>query len=54
MALGLKGIKHKLNFLANDDVVTPTELVGKKIAPIWVDTDGPMMESRKPPLASCC
>ena len=23
----------------------PTALVGKKIAPIWVDSDGPMMES---------
>merc|ERR1712070_732366 len=44
-ALGVKGIKHKLNFLGNDDVETPTSLVGKKIAPIWVDSDGPMMES---------
>merc|ERR1712070_914762 len=44
-ALGVKGIKHKLNFLGNDDVETPTSLVGKKIAPIWVDADGPMMES---------
>ena len=39
------GKKHQLMFLANDDVETPTELVGKKIAPIWVDEDGPMMES---------
>lgn len=45
LALGLKGIKHKINFMGNDDVETPTELVGKKIAPIWVDEDGPMMES---------
>jgi len=45
LALGLKGMKHKLMFLANDDVETPTALVGKKIAPIWVDSDGPMMES---------
>jgi len=45
MALGVKGIKHKLVFLGNDDVETPTALVGKKIAPIWVDEDGPMMES---------
>ena len=44
-ARGVKGIKHKLNFLGNDDVETPTSLVGKKIAPIWVDADGPMMES---------
>jgi glutaredoxin 2 len=39
------GKKHQLMFLANDDIETPTELVGKKIAPIWVDEDGPMMES---------
>jgi len=45
MALGLMGVKHNLMFLANDDVETPTALVGKKIAPIWVDADGPMMES---------
>ena len=45
VALGVKGIKHKLVFMANDDVETPTALVGKKIAPIWVDDDGPMMES---------
>lgn len=45
MALGLLGVKHNLMFMANDDVETPTELVGKKIAPIWVDSDGPMMES---------
>ena len=34
-ALGVKGVKHNLNFLANDDVLTPTALVGKKIAPIF-------------------
>mmetsp|Transcript_2803 Transcript_2803/g.7038 ORF Transcript_2803/g.7038 Transcript_2803/m.7038 type:complete len:266 (+) Transcript_2803:60-857(+) len=45
LALGLMGKKHQLMFLANDDVETPTSLVGKKIAPIWVDADGPMMES---------
>lgn len=39
LALGLKNIKHTLHFLANDDVVTPTKLVGKKVAPIlqWND-----------------
>jgi len=37
---GLMGKKHQLMFLANDDVETPTSLVGKKIAPIWVDADG--------------
>ena len=36
LALGLKNIKHNLHFLANDDVKTPTDLVGKKIAPIFV------------------
>ena len=45
VALGLKGIEHKLVFMGNDDVETPTALVGKKIAPIWVDDDGPMAES---------
>lgn len=34
LALGFKNIKHNLIFLANDDVHTPTALVGKKIAPI--------------------
>jgi len=34
LAFGLKNIKHDIFFLANDDVVTPTGLVGKKIAPI--------------------
>lgn len=36
LALGIKNVKHKLNFMANDDVSTPTSLVGKKIAPIFV------------------
>lgn len=35
LAFGLKGIKHNVVFLANDDVQTPTALVGKKIAPIF-------------------
>lgn len=35
LALGVKNIKHNLYFLANDDVATPTALVGKKIAPIF-------------------
>jgi len=35
LALGLKNIKHLIGFLANDDVPTPTALVGKKIAPIF-------------------
>jgi glutaredoxin 2 len=33
-AFGLKNIKHNVHFLANDDVKTPTALVGKKISPI--------------------
>lgn len=45
MAMGVKGIQHKLIFMGNDDKETPTKLVGKKIAPIWVDEDGPMPES---------
>lgn len=40
VALGLKNVKFHLRFLANDDVVTPTALIGKKMAPIlkWEDT----------------
>jgi len=34
LALGFKNIKHNLVFMANDDIHTPTSLVGKKIAPI--------------------
>ena len=45
LAAGVLGVKHKLNFMMNDDVETPTAMVGKKIAPIWKDEDGPMMES---------
>ena len=36
LALGIKNVKHKIYFMANDDVPTPTSLVGKKIAPIFV------------------
>lgn len=39
LALGIKNVKHNLHFLANDDVKTPTSLVGKKIAPIFVSTN---------------
>lgn len=35
LALGVKNIKHTVNFLANDDIPTPTKLIGKKIAPIF-------------------
>jgi glutaredoxin 2 len=33
--LGIKNVKHLIYFMANDDVNTPTQLVGKKIAPIF-------------------
>jgi hypothetical protein len=36
VALGIKNVKHNLHFMANDDIPTPTKLVGKKIAPIFV------------------
>ena len=35
LALGYKNVKHNVNFMANDDIPTPTALVGKKIAPIF-------------------
>ena len=37
LAFGLKGLKHEVRFLANDDIPTPTKLIGKKIAPIFTD-----------------
>lgn len=45
LALGLKNVKHELVFLANDDVTTPTNLVGKKVVPIFQTTDLIMPES---------
>ena len=36
LAMGVKNVKHLIHFLANDDIATPTALVGKKIAPIFV------------------
>lgn len=35
LALGIKNIKHTVVFLQNDDIKTPTKLIGKKIAPIF-------------------
>ncbi|KAL7493594.1 hypothetical protein ACHAWT_002539 [Skeletonema menzelii] len=35
LAMGVKNVKHLIHFLANDDIDTPTALVGKKIAPIF-------------------
>ena len=45
IALGLKNVKHRLVFLGNDDIDTPTALVGKKIAPIFEMNGAAMMES---------
>ena len=46
LALGLKGVRHDVRFMANDDVPLPTSLVGKKIAPIWDDgSSAPYAES---------
>lgn len=46
-AFGLKNVKFNLQFLANDDIATPTNLVGKKISPIleWKLADVCMAES---------
>lgn len=35
LALGIKNVKHQVIFLQNDDIPTPTKLIGKKIAPIF-------------------
>jgi len=35
LALGIKNIKYNVQFLGNDDIPTPTKLVGKKISPIF-------------------
>lgn len=35
VALGFKNVKYNVSFLGNDDVETPTALVGKKISPIF-------------------
>lgn len=35
LAMGVKNVKHIVQFLANDDIPTPTKLIGKKIAPIF-------------------
>lgn len=41
--LGLKNVKHNLQWLANDDIDTPTSLVGRKITPVFqpVGPSGP-------------
>lgn len=41
MIFGLKQIKMELFFLANDDIKTPTSLIGKKMAPIlFIEAQG--------------
>lgn len=47
-ALGMKNVKHTVMWLANDDVDTPTGLVGKKVVPIFEShgaEGGAVMES---------
>ena len=39
LALGIKNVKHNVVFLQNDDIPTPTKLIGKKIAPIFVSVE---------------
>ncbi|CAN0524307.1 unnamed protein product, partial [Ectocarpus sp. 12 AP-2014] len=34
MVFGIKGITHDLAYLSNDDIETPTAMVGKKMVPI--------------------
>ena len=41
----MKNVKHEVRFLANDDIDTPTALVGKKVAPIYENEEGAMGES---------
>jgi len=42
MIFGLKKTPFKLDFLMNDDVVTPTRMIGKKVLPI-MEMDGQAM-----------
>eukprot|EP00438_Fugacium_kawagutii_P002676 Skav222017 [mRNA] locus=scaffold2020:414126:416606:- [translate_table: standard] len=42
MIFGLKRMPFKLDFLMNDDVVTPTKMTGKKVLPI-LEMDGEAM-----------
>lgn len=39
-ALGVKNVKHELIWLHNDDVATPTAMVGKKVVPIFAPNGG--------------
>lgn len=46
MALGLKGVEHDLAFLSNDDVETPSSMIGKKMVPI-LELGRPRSESHE-------
>jgi glutaredoxin 2 len=39
-ALGVKNVKHNVVWLMNDDVATPTALVGKKVVPVFEPLGG--------------
>lgn len=43
--LGVKNVKHQVTWLLNDDIESPTALVGKKVVPIFQPSgpDGPSM-----------
>ncbi|GJH43150.1 GrxB family glutaredoxin [Pasteurella canis] len=43
MIFGLKELDVKINVILNDDEVTPTNLVGKKVVPILIKEDGEAM-----------
>ncbi|UEA17328.1 GrxB family glutaredoxin [Pasteurella canis] len=43
MIFGLKELDVKMNVILNDDEVTPTNLVGKKVVPILIKEDGEAM-----------
>jgi len=46
LGLGIKNVKHEIVFMANDDIKTPTDLVGKKIAPIFEEFPGGSSEGK--------
>ncbi|MCB0348666.1 MAG: glutaredoxin 2 [Bdellovibrionales bacterium] len=45
LALGYLDIPYVSNVISYDDEATPTDLIGKKMLPIWEDSDGAMCES---------
>lgn len=44
-ALGIKNVKHTVSFMMNDDIKTPTNMIGKKIAPIFEIPDEKLIMS---------